>query len=144
MKIEQATRRGDDDIDALFECLDLDAVTDAAVEQRRLGAEILTVLLEVFVDLHGEFAGWDKDEAAGLAGGWAEASECRQSKGSGLTGAGLGGADEVATGKHHGDSLLLNGRGVHVTAIGERAKDWLREANFSKRRHDVRIERRAG
>ena len=72
MQVEQAARGRDDDIDALFERLDLGAVAHAAVEEGGAGTEVLTVLLKILIDLNGELARRDEDETARLAGGGAE------------------------------------------------------------------------
>ena len=118
MQVEQAARGGDDDVDALFERLDLGAVAHAAVEERGAGAEVLAVFLEVLVDLDGEFARRDEHEAAGLAGGGTEERERREREGGGLAGTGLGGADDVLTGHDGRDGLGLDrGRG-HVAMFG--------------------------
>ena len=118
MQVEQAARGRDDDIDAFFERLDLGAVAYAAVEERGAGAEVLAVLLEVLVDLDGELARRDEDEAARLAGGRAEQRKGRKGEGGGLAGAGLGGADEILAGHDDRDGLGLDrGRG-HVAVFG--------------------------
>jgi len=118
MQVEQAARGRDDDVDTLFERLDLGAVAHAAVEERGAGAEVLTVLLEVFVDLDGEFARRDEDEAARLAGGGAKERERREREGGGLAGTGLGGADEILTGHDDRDGLSLDGGRGHVAVFG--------------------------
>ena len=52
---------------------------------------------------------------AGLAVGFLEAAENRETEGGSLTGAGLGGGDDVSTLGDEGNGLRLNRRRLHIT-----------------------------
>ena len=118
MQVEQAARGRDDDIDALFERLDLGAVAHAAVEEGGAVTEVLNLLLKILIDLNGELARRDEDETARLAGGGAEERKRREREGGGLTGSGLGGTDEILAGHDDRDGLFLDGGRGHVAVFG--------------------------
>ncbi len=58
--------------------------------------------------------------------------ENRQRKGRGLARARLGGADHIATGKHHRDGLLLDGRRLDITHFLHRIGECIIEAELGK------------
>jgi hypothetical protein len=59
--IEQAARRGDDDIDTAFQFLALFAVADAAVDHSRAQIGKTSVVAEGGFDLRSELTGWLQD-----------------------------------------------------------------------------------
>jgi hypothetical protein len=59
-----------------------------------------------------------------------------QGEAGGLAGAGLGGAEQVAPGEHHGDGLRLDGGGHGVALVGDRACQLGIEAEAFERRTD--------
>ena len=60
------------------------------------------------------------------------AMQYRQGETGGLAGAGLGTSHEIAAFQHHGDGLLLDGRGLGVALLRNRAQQLGREAQLFK------------
>ena len=88
------------------------AERDAADQERDVEFLAGAVFVELFLDLGGEFAGRLQDEGAGHPCPGAalfQHGEHRQDEGSGLAGAGLGDAENVAAGQNVRDRLFLNG-----------------------------------
>ncbi len=68
--VEQAAGRRDQDVDAAAQRIDLGVDADAAVDERRLEAEVLPVGPDAFLDLRRELARRRQDERANrMAGG---------------------------------------------------------------------------
>src|SRR5207249_6125473 len=90
--IEQAARRGDDDINAAFQFLALFAVADAAVGYG--GAQIgeTAIIAKGSFDLRSEVARRLQDETTKFAV-MSEQRENRKREGSGRSSVGVGGAD---------------------------------------------------
>ena len=119
-QIHQATRRGDQHIDAILQRLDLIAHLHAADQQRHLEIVVGPVLDEFLRDLRGKFARRFQDQAARhqrAAAAMAEDVDHRQHERAGLARAGLGDADDVAHHQDAGDRLRLDRRG-RVIALG--------------------------
>ena len=114
-EVEQAPRRGDDDVGSLGKRLALGPVTDSAEDDHGVQVGECGKLLESLLDLKSEFTGRFEDEAAGLAIGFLETAEDREAEGGGLSRAGLGGSDEIPTIHGNGDGLRLNRRRLHIT-----------------------------
>ena len=114
--IEQTSRRGDDDVRARPQVVVLPAVTDAAKNDGGFQIGEARVIAEGGFHLRGEFARRFEDERA-RAGGMmlAELRENGQGERGGLAGAGLGAADDVASGEHERDGAELDGRRLDVT-----------------------------
>ena len=118
-EIHQSAGRGDDDVQAAMQGLDLVVLVDAAKDCGQAKMQGFSVGGKAFGDLGGKFARGAEDEAAralaGGAGGGCQAMEYRRGEGGGFAGAGLGAAENVLTGQHMGNGLGLDGRGGGVT-----------------------------
>ena len=121
--VEQAARRGDEDVDAAAQLVDLRLHADAAEHHHAGELGVLAVGAHAFLDLRRELAGRREDEGADRQLGRAasrtarlghQALQHRQHEAGGLAGAGLRAAHDVAAGEHGGDGLRLDrgGRGV--------------------------------
>src|SRR5664280_2321324 len=60
--VQQATRAGDDNVDAVPERIDLRVDADAAVDGENGEARLAAQVAEVLGDLFRQFAGWGDDE----------------------------------------------------------------------------------
>ena len=127
-EVEQAAGRGDEDLDAGAQLLDLRVERHAAVDHRaRAAGDVAAVGLHRLGDLDRELAGRRQDEAADRVAGrrergvrvGLEAVEDRQRERGGLAGAGLGGGEDVAALEHEGDGPFLDGRGLRVALLGD-------------------------
>ena len=129
-EVEQAPRRGDEDVDALAHLGDLRVDVDAAVDHEGLERDVLAVGLDALVDLDREFARRREDEAAhrvqrgreALARDRGEALQQGQGEAGRLAGARLGGAEQVAPGKDDGNGLRLDGGGFGVALFRDGAE----------------------
>ena len=103
-EVEQPAGRGDEDLDAGPQLLDLGIERDAAVDHGRAQRHVPAVGLDALGDLHGELARRRQDEAADRVPGRRErrvrvrpeAVEDRQGERGRLAGAGLCGGEDVA------------------------------------------------
>jgi len=105
--IEQAARRGDDDIDAAFQFLALLAVANAAVDYGRAQISKASVVAKGGFDLRSELARRLQDQTTKFP----VMSEQRQNgkrEGSGFSGAGLGGADQIFAGENDREGAKLD------------------------------------
>ena len=126
-EVEQPAGRGDEDLDAAAQRLDLRVHRHAAVHDGRAQRDRPAVGADALVDLHGEFAGRDEDERAdrvagrreGRVGVRAQPVEDGQGEGRGLAGAGLGGGEDVAALEDEGDGGCLDRRGGGVALFGD-------------------------
>ncbi len=107
--VEQAARRGGDDVASLEQRFLLLPVAHAAKEQRDLKVHEAGKVTERGLHLHGEFARRFEDEAARELLRRIELGENRQAERSSLAGAGLGGGDQVLSREYNGNGLKLNG-----------------------------------
>ncbi len=127
-QVHQPARRGNEDVDALVQSLDLVAHLHAADEQRHLQVVVLAVVLEVFSDLLRQFAGRLEDQAARhqrAAPAVRENVDHRQHEARSLAGAGLSDGDEVL---HHldlRDRLRLDRRRLGVAGGFHRLKQFV-------------------
>ena len=106
-EIEQAARRGDQDVDAVAHRGDLRVLADAAENDGVAIAVMLAVNLQALADLNGELARRRQDQRARRLGGGrfavlGETLQQRQAERGGLAGAGLGDAEQVAAGRISG------------------------------------------
>jgi hypothetical protein len=122
--VQQAARRGDQDVDAVLELLDLRVDADAAEDHGRVELGVLAVHAHAFLDLGRQFAGRGQDQ--GADGAWRfvagqlaadgvgrQAVQQRQGEAGRLAGAGLCAGQQVAAVQDGRDGLLLDrGRGV--------------------------------
>ena len=121
--VDQAARRGDDDVRAAVDLQGLRLEGDAADEEGDGEIMQLAQRLEGLAHLVGQFAGGLEDEGARHAGAGAalfQKGEHGQHEGGGLAGARLGEAHHVAALEGGGDGLGLDGRGRGVTRGGDR------------------------
>ncbi len=130
--VEQASRAGDQDVDAAPQVLDLGLHSRAAEDRGDVQPQVAAVVLDAFRDLHGELAGRHQHQGARLAralgrGFLRQPLQQRQAEGGRLAGAGLGGAQHVVAGQHQRDRLGLDRGGNGVAARFERAQQRGRE-----------------
>ena len=136
--VDQAARRGHQDVDAAAQGIELRVHAGAAVDDggRELG--VLAVGADAVMHLHGEFAGRGQDEAADLArragnGGRGQAMQHGQRERRGLAGAGLGAAKQVVASHRERNRLDLDGSRRRVADFGKRAKKRGRKPERFKR-----------
>ena len=139
--VEQAARRGHEDVHAVAQLVDLGLHAHAAEHDHALElGQVLAVGLHAFFDLGGEFARGGQHEGAdgraaalverALAG--LEAVQHGQREASGLAGAGLRAGQQVAALQHGGNGLRLDRRRVFVALFAHGAQQRLGEAEFGK------------
>ena len=75
-QVEQAAGRGDEDVDAARQRLDLCALADAAEDDGVAQRQVAAVGLEAVGDLDGELAGRREDQRAGAP--WRPCGRCGQ------------------------------------------------------------------
>ncbi len=140
VQVEQAARRGHEDVDALVQAVDLRLHADAAEDDHAGQRHVLAVGAHAFLDLGGEFAGGGEDQGANehaalgillLAVG-EQPVQHRQHEAGGLAGAGLGAGEKVAALEDDGNGLQLDrGRG-RVAVLVHCTQERLGEAEFVK------------
>src|SRR5207302_9987122 len=117
--VEQPARRGDEDVDAAPQRVDLRLDADAAIDGDRLELDVLAVGAHAVLDLRAELARRrDHQRADRMARRrmadvrlGAEQLEEGKREAGGLAGARLGRAQEVFAGEHYGNGLRLDGGG---------------------------------
>ena len=137
-QVEQAARRGDQDVDAARQGLDLAAIAQAADDGAEAEAEAPAVGVEAARDLDRELARRREHEATRVLGlrALAEAREVLQHgqrEGCGLAGAGLGDAQHVATLQQRRNGARLDRRGHGVVGGFEGTQQRLGQAEIRKR-----------
>jgi hypothetical protein len=123
--VEQPPGRGDEDVDAAREPVDLRLHADAAEDDHARELRVLAVGANAFLDLRRELARRRQDEAtdrqpaAAVAHGRAlhQPMQQRQDEAGGLAGAGLGAAHDVAAREHGGNRLRLDRSGGGVASL---------------------------
>ena len=136
-EIEQAAGRGHQHFDAVHERAHLTSHRDAADGERHADIHVTAIGLEAVDDLAGEFTRRAQHQhAAGflfrtfpVAG---DLVKDRQRERRGLAGAGLGDADDIASGHCRRDRLGLNRGWGDIALVSERASDRQSEAEFGK------------
>ena len=131
LMVQQAARRGDEDLDAGPEGLGLGVDVHAAEDGGGAQRDVLAIGADALLYLHGQLAGGREDEGPdGVArGGGRSAGVGRQQlqhgqgEAGGLAGAGLGAAHEVAAFQHQGNGLDLDGGGVFVALLAYGAQE---------------------
>ena len=136
-EVEQAARRGDEDVDAVEQRAHLAAHRHAADRQRGADAEMPAVGAEAVEDLAGQLARRaEHQDAAGLAlrpprvGG--EMMQDRQRERGGLAGAGLRDADHVAARQDDAEWSASGSGWGDVFFFGKGARDRFGEAEVMK------------
>ncbi|MNI37087.1 hypothetical protein D3C73_911600 [compost metagenome] len=138
--VDQAARAGHQQVHAATQDVELVAHADAAVDAGAGDAQVLAVAAQAVMHLGGQFAGRCQDQRARLARAGAhflrsgaQVLQQRQAERGGLAGAGLCAGQQVTTGQHQRDRLLLDrGRGF-VALLGERTQQEGRKAQGFKR-----------
>ena len=138
--IEQAARRGHQDIDLAAQLRDLRIDVHAAEHAGRLVRQVLAVVAHAFMDLRGQFAGGcehqhsDRMPTVGqFAHGLGfEVLQDRQREAGGLAGAGLRGGQQIAALQHDRNGLQLDGGGFGVAALVDSADEGLAEPEICK------------
>ena len=113
--VNQASRRGDDDVGAGVQLVVLPAIADAAKNDGGQQIGETRVIVDGGFHLRGEFARGFEDERARAGRVLDELREDGQGERGGLAGAGLRAADDVASGEHERDGAELNGRRLGIT-----------------------------
>ena len=135
-QVLQPARRGDDDVDAAAQLLDLAVHGRAAVDGGQLDADRLAERGQVVVHLLGQLTGRHEDQAARGAAALldlgADAGEQRQAEGQGLARAGGGLAEHVAAGEGVGQGGGLDGERVADAAPLERGHQRLGQAQLAE------------
>ena len=137
-QVEQATGRGDGDIDAAIQGVHLVFLADAAEDHGLAKTKPLAVSAHLIGDLTGKLAGRREDESPrrapirGAGPVLCELVEDGQREGRGLTGAGLGNAQNVLAGKQFGNGPTLNRGGCNVVFCGKGLQDRLGKAEIRK------------
>ena len=137
-QVEKPARRGDQDVDAAVQGLDLPAEAQAADHHAELQPEAAAVGVEAAADLDGELARRRQHQRPRMLGlrTLAESGEVLQDgqrEGGGLAGAGLGDAQHVAALQQCRDGARLDRRGHGVAGGIEGTQQRLGEAEIRKR-----------
>ena len=137
--IEQAARRGDDDVDAAAEGVLLRAHADAAVDrgagQRRVHGE----RVEVLENLRGELARRRQHQRPRRPARLLDQPvQDRQQEGRGLAAAGLRAGEHVAARHRRGNRFGLNRRGSHEAELADSFEQIGMEAKRSEG-HQIRV-----
>ena len=141
MEILEATGGRDQDIHAPLERTDLVVLVHAAVDHAVAELEVASVVDEAFVDLRRKFTGGTQDQRPWGTGPGPlvvpfvpdrllslrgrKTLQDRECEGAGLSGAGLGGAEDVASLQRRGDRSGLDRGGGGVALFRDRADDGL-------------------
>ena len=137
VQVEQASGRGDEDIDAAAQCIHLGADANTAEDDRGLDGEAGAVGIEPLCNLGRELAGGGEDQRTDGArittGLGSETLEHGEGKCGGLSRASLGDTEEVSSGKQRRDRLVLNRSGSGVALVGQRAQKGLDEPEIGER-----------
>ena len=141
--VDQAARRGDEDVGAATQVVDLRAHAGAAEDGGDVQAQVAAVGLDAVGDLHREFAGRRQDQRARLARAVGrrllrQPLQQRQRERGGLAGAGLRAAEQVVPGQRQRNRLQLDRRGRGVAVFGERAQQRGRQPECFKRHVELR------
>ena len=134
--VEQAAGGRDQDVDAAGQFGVLVAERDAADQQRDVEFLADAVFVEILFHLGREFAGRFEDQGAGHSCPGAalfQHGEHGQDEGSGLAGAGLGDAENVAARQNVGDRLFLDGGRGRVTGSRNSGENLIGKAEMGKR-----------
>jgi hypothetical protein len=121
-EVDEATRRGDDDLRALSQRMDLWLLADASVNYGDAQMQMARILPRVLFDLQGELTRRREHETSNgaPARGRAvrrQALENREHERSGLSRSRLRDADDVASAQNDRNGLRLNGCGLCVAGF---------------------------
>ena len=137
-QVEQTARRGDQDVDAARQGLDLAAVAQTTDDGAEAQAEAATVGVEAAGDLDREFAGRRQHESARALGLGAflvleKVLQHGQRERRRLAGAGLGDAQNVTALQQGGNGARLDGRRHGVVRCIQRTQQRLGQTEVRKR-----------
>ena len=113
--VQQASRRRGHHVRARAQFVHLPAVADSAINDGDLQIGKARKIADGRFHLRGKFTRRFEDECAGPGRVPVEFGENGQSESGGLAGAGLGAADDIASGQHQRNAAELNRRGRDVT-----------------------------
>ena len=144
-QVEQPTRGGYQDIATRAEGGDLRAFADAAVAGGDREAGVARIGVHVLGDLDDQFAGRGQDQATdhsavGAGLGAQQLGDEREGESGGLTGTGLGDADDVGSLQDNRDGRRLNGCRHRVPLVGHGLQDGGIKAESIKR-HCLKVSR---
>jgi len=124
-KVEQPSRRCDQDVAADPKAVNLRPFADTAEDHARAQLLVRSIDADALQDLGREFAGRREHERArSAARGGLEQLQQGQHEGRGLAGAGLGAGQQVASAQHWRDGSGLDRRGGRV-AVGANCRQQL-------------------
>ena len=130
-QVEQAARRGNEDVNARVQGVGLGFLRNAAEDDRVPQAQVFAVGGKALPDLDGQFAGGRTDEYFdGPPAGFAarllvQQLQHRDGKSRRFAGTRLGDAEQVAAVQDYRDGLLLDGRRLGVPFFGQGFGDGL-------------------
>ena len=129
-QVDEASGRGDKNVDTLCEAAGLGMLTDATIDKGMAETEVSAISGKTFPDLNGKLACRGEDERTRLTTiCWFLASQevvqDGEGEGGGLPGSRLGTTHEVATFKLRGNGLRLDRRGHRVLLVAQGAVDGL-------------------
>ncbi|MCB9533683.1 MAG: hypothetical protein H6698_05120 [Myxococcales bacterium] len=142
-EVEEATRGRDQDVERLLQLADLRVLVDAAEDDHGADGQVAAVRDEAVADLGGQLARRREDEradAARAAGRRCEVLQHGQRERGGLTGAGLGAAEDIAAGEERRDRLGLDRRRSGVALFVEGGQEGLDEPEVTENGQAVPIE----
>ena len=134
-EVQQAARRGDDDVGTPSERLDLRFFADSAKDRGHAEGQKLGVIPHIFVDLDHQFPSGCEDECADMARAGVSGRQTgqeRQCERCSLAGSGLGDANEILAGEDDGNGRGLNRRRFGVAGLIDSAQHTRVQAQLSK------------
>src|SRR4029450_7446028 len=135
-EIQEAAGGGDQNIGSARDPGYLIAERNAAYQERNVKLVIHAIPGKALLDLCGELAGRFEDQCAWhpcSGSAFFKARQHRKGKGSGLTSAGLGNAEHVASGENMRNCFRLNGRGFQISSRLNGLEHLFAEAGFAER-----------
>ena len=137
-QVEQTAGRGDQDVDAARQRLDLAAVAQTTDDGAQAQAEAAAVGVEAARDLHGKLTGRRQHERTralrlGALAGSGKQLQDGQREGRRLAGAGLGDAQHVAALEQRRNGACLDRRGGGVLGSVQGTQQRLGQAEIRKR-----------
>jgi len=142
--VEQASRRGNQDVDAAAQRIDLRIDAHAAEHHGGAQPQVAAIRLHALMHLRGELARRHDHQRAHRVprrrGARVrlrrQALQHGQRETGGFPRAGLGGAEQIAPGEHDRNRLRLDRGGLGVALLGNRAEQLGRQAEILERRSD--------
>ena len=134
-QVEQASRRGYQQVDAALQRIDLRPLVDAAEDHAVADVRVAGIVAAAFVDLDRQFARRREHQRLDRAPPFGarlgrEQLEDRQREGRRLARPGLGAAQQVAAFECGRDGLLLDRSGGRVAFFGHGTLEWFYQVQF--------------